>query len=418
MASANASASNIFDPRVFRAGLPHAQFAHLRDTAPVSWQNEHAVDDWPAGPGFWAVTRYADVKSVLRTPTIYSSWLGATQIRDPEGTDLDFIRRMILNMDAPEHLRLRRLVAGAFTRRRLEQSAEQIRSRARTLIDAVSPAGLCDLPAEVTDDFPLANLADLIGVPAADRGLLLSWTNRVIGYQDDEHAQVVRDEDGRPINPRSPMMLRDMFDYALQLAEHKRAHPGQDVMTDLVDAEVDGQHLDNAELQMFFFLLVIAGNDTVRSALPGSVMALCEHPEAYARLRADLSLLPTAIEEMLRWHPPVLSFRRTATEDTVLSGQPIRRGDKVVVYHASAHYDERVFADPFRFNITRHPNDHLAFGFGPHMCLGAHFARMQLRIFFTEFLRALPQVELAAPPTHLTSNFINGITHLRIAWQP
>lgn len=418
MASADASATNIFDPRLFRAGLPHAQFAHLRDTAPVSWQNEHAVDDWPAGPGFWAITRYADVKSVLSTPTIYSSWLGATQIRDPEGTDLDFIRRMILNMDAPEHLRLRRLVARAFTRRRLEQSAEQIRSRARTLINTVSPAGHCDLPVEVTDDFPLANLADLIGVPAADRGLLLSWTNRVIGYQDDEHAQVVRDAGGRPINPRSPMMLRDMFDYALQLAEQKRKHPGQDVMTDLVQAVVDGQHLDNAELQMFFFLLVIAGNDTVRSALPGSVMALCEHPDAYARLRADLSLLPTAIEEMLRWHPPVLSFRRTAGEDTVLRGQPIRRGDKVVVYHASAHYDERVFADPFRFDITRRPNDHLAFGFGPHMCLGAHFARMQLRIFFTEFLQALPQVELAAPPTHLTSNFINGITHLRIAWRP
>ncbi|MDN5765090.1 MAG: cytochrome P450 [Humibacillus sp.] len=416
MASGNASATDIFDPRVFRAGLPHARFAHLRDTAPVSWQNEHAVDDWPAGPGFWAVTRYADVKFVLQTPTLYSSWLGATQIRDPEGTDLDFIRRMILNMDAPEHLRLRRLVAGAFTRRRLEQSAEQIRARARTLIDSVSPAGHCDLPADVTDVFPLANLADLIGVPAHDRGLLLSWTNRVIGYQDDEHAQVVRDENGRPINPRSPTMLRDMFDYALRLAEHKRAHPGQDVMTDLVNAEVDGQHLDDAELQMFFFLLVIAGNDTVRSALPGSVLALCEHPDAYARLRADLSLLPTAIEEMLRWHPPVLSFRRTATEDTVLGGQPIRRGDKVVVYHASAHCDERVFADPFRFDITRRPNDHLAFGFGPHMCLGAHFGRMQLRIFFTEFLQALPQVELAGRPTHLTSNFINGITHLPIAW--
>lgn len=416
MASAEASATNVFDPRVFRAGLPHARFAHLRDTAPVSWQNEHAIDDWPVGPGFWAVTRYADVKLVLQTPTIYSSWLGATQIRDPEGTDLDFIRRMILNMDAPEHLRLRRLVAGAFTRRRLEQSAEQIRARARTLIDSVLPAGHCDLPADVTDDFPLANLADLIGVPAHDRGLLLSWTNRVIGYQDDEHAQVVRDEDGRPINPRSPMMLRDMFDYALQLAEHKRAHPGQDVMTDLVNAEVDGQHLDDAELQMFFFLLVIAGNDTVRSALPGSVLVLCEHPDAYARLRADLRLLPTAIEEMLRWHPPVLSFRRTATEDTVLGRQPIRRGDKVVVYYASAHYDERVFADPLRFDITRRPNDHLAFGFGPHMCLGAHFGRMQLRIFLTEFLQALPQVELAARPTHLTSNFINGITHLPIAW--
>lgn len=407
---------NVFDPRVFQGGLPHEEFARLREKAPVCWQPEHSIDDWPAGPGYWAVTRYADVIHVLQTPGVFSSWLGATQIRDPDGADLDFIRRMILNMDAPEHLRLRRLVASAFTRRRLEQSADQIRTRARTLLQAVAETGRCDLPLEVTDDFPLANLADLIGVPAADRGLLLTWTNRVIGYQDPEHGQVVRDDAGRPINPRSPMMLADMFGYALELAEHKRAHPGQDVMTDLVQAEVDGQRLDDAELQMFFFLLVIAGNDTVRSALPGGVLALCEHPDQYARLRADQSLLPGAIEEMLRWHPPVLSFRRTVSEDTMIGEQPVRRNDKVVVYHASAHYDERKFADPFRFDITRAPNDHLAFGSGPHVCLGANFARLQMRTFFTEFLQLLPQVELAAPPVHLTSNFINGLTHVQIAW--
>jgi cytochrome P450 len=408
--------ADVFDPRVFARGLPHETFRRLRDSEPVSWQAEHEVLDWPAGPGYWAVTRYADVRHVLRTPEIYSSWLGATQIRDPEPDDLAFIRRMILNMDPPEHNRLRRIVSGVFTRRRLERFADQIAARARQLIGHVVPRGRCDLPLEVTDDFPLLNLSDLLGVPPEDRGLLLKWTNRVIGYQDPEHAEIVRDSRGRPVNPRSPAMLADMFGYARQLAAEKREHPADDLMTALVQASVDGRALDDAELQMFFFLVVIAGNDTVRSALPGGVLALVEHPGEYRRLRADPALLPSAVEEMLRWHPPVLTFRRTASQDTELSGQRIRAGDKVVVYFASAHFDERAFPDPYRFDVSREPNDHLAFGQGPHLCLGAQFGRLQLRIFFREFLAQLPEVRLDGEVRHLTSNFINGITHLPLRW--
>jgi cytochrome P450 len=419
------SPPDVFDPQVFARGVPHEEFRRLRDTAPVCWQPETEVLGWPAGPGYWAVTRYADVRHVLRTPQVYSSWLGATQIRDPDPGDLDFIRRMILNMDPPEHNRLRRIVTAAFTRRRLDRLADQVTGRARALLAPAVAAGRCDLPAEVTDDFPLANLADLLGVPEADRHLLLRWTNRVIGYQDPEHAEPVTDASGRPVNPRSPAALADMFDYARSLAADKRRHPADDLMTALASASVEGstylagktpsgRSLDDAELAMFFFLLVIAGNDTVRSALPGGVLALVQHPEAYRRLRAGPGLLPGAIEEMLRWHPPVLSFRRTASQHTELAGQAIRRGDKVVVYHVSAHYDERVFADPFRFDITRQPNDHLAFGQGPHLCLGAHFARLQMRAFFTELLRLAPRIELDGEPVRLTSNFINGLTHLPV----
>jgi cytochrome P450 len=410
---------NVFDPRVFTGGLPHEAFQQLRDSSPVSWQEEHEVLDWPAGPGYWAVTRYADVRHVLRTPEVFSSWLGATQIRDPEPDDLAFIRRMILNMDPPEHQRIRKLVAAVFTRRRLEQSAAEITARATALISSVASRGSCDLPVDVTDDFPLLNLADLLGVPASDRDLLLRWTNRVIGYQDPEHAaEVVRDAAGKPLNPRSPAMLADMFGYASELFAYKKKNPAEDLMSALVDATVDGRALDDAELQMFFFLVVIAGNDTVRSALPGGVLALAEHPAAYRQLRADLDLLPGAVEEILRWHPPVLSFRRTATQDVVLAGQQIQAGDKVVVYHASAHYDSRQFPHPYRFDITRSPNDHLAFGQGPHLCLGAHFGRLQMRIFFREFLTRLPQVEPAGPVVRLTSNFINGVTHLPLNWSP
>lgn len=407
---------DVFDPAVFARGVPHEALRRLRDERPVAWQDEHAVGDWPAGPGFWAVTRYDDVRYVLRTPEIFSSAWGATQIRDPEPEDLPFIRRMILNMDPPEHQRLRRLVTAAFTRRRLERFTDDVAARARTLLADVAGAGGCDLPRQVTDDFPLANLAELMGVPGSDRHLLLEWTNRVIGYQDDEHAQVVRDERGRPVNPRSPAMLAEMFAYAGELADHKRRHPADDVMTALVEARVDGESLDDTELQMFFFLLTIAGNDTVRSALPGGVLALVEHPGQYRRLRADRSLLPGALEEMLRRHPPVLTFRRTAARDTTLRGVEIAAGDKVVVYHVSAHHDERHFAEPFRFDIERDPCDHLAFGQGPHLCLGAQFARLQMREFFTAFLDLLPEVELDGAPRRLTSNFINGLTRLPLRW--
>ncbi|GAB3568364.1 cytochrome P450 [Amycolatopsis endophytica] len=409
------SGVDVFDPRVFARGIPHDELRRLRDAEPVAWQDEHEVLDWPAGPGYWAVTRYDDVRHVLRTPEVFSSWLGATQIRDPEPDDLAFIRRMILNMDAPEHNRLRRIVSAVFTRRRLERSADQIAARARALIGAVVPRGQCDLPVEVTDDFPLLNLADLIGVPPEDRGLLLKWTNRVIGYQDPEHAEVVRDAQGKPVNPRSPAMLADMFDYAQELASAKRRDPADDLMTALVQATVDGRSLDDAELRMFFFLMVIAGNDTVRSALPGGVLALVQNPGEYRRLRADPDLVPSAVEEMLRWHPPVLTFRRTAVRDVELGGARIAAGDKVVVYFASAHFDERRYPDPYRFDVTRGA-EHLAFGQGPHLCLGAHFGRLQMRVFFREFLTLLPEVQVGGEVRRLTSNFINGVTHLPLVW--
>jgi cytochrome P450 len=401
---------DVFDPRVFGAGIPHEALRHLRDTTPVAWQEEHAVGVWPAGPGFWAVTRHADVRHVLRSPEDFSSALGATQIRDPDPADLPFLRRMVLNMDPPEQVRLRALAAGAFTRRRLERFRDTVATRAAALLDAAIEAGHADLPRDVTDVLPLANLCDLLGVPAADRGLLKRWTDRVIGYQDPEHAVVVTDAEGRPVNPRSPAQLADMFAFADELAARKRAEPADDLMSALVEAGLTGP-----ELQMFFFLLVIAGNDTVRSALPGGVALLTRHSEADARLRADPALLPSAIEEMLRLHPPVLTFRRTAARDVELGGSHIRRGDKVVVYHVSANVDERRFPDPLTFDVTRTPNEHVAFGQGPHLCLGAAFARLQMTAFFTAWL-ARPRPEPDGEPRRLVSNFINGLVSLPLRW--
>ncbi|MFD3584209.1 cytochrome P450 [Streptomyces sp. NPDC058683] len=404
------SVPDVFDPRRYATGVPYDDYRVLRDHHPVSWQREPEVLGWPAGPGFWAVARHADVVRVLKDPGTYSSCLGATQIRDPDPEDLPFIRRMMLNQDPPEHGRLRRVVSRAFTPGRIERFEAVVRQRARTLFaraleTAREGDGTVDLVAAVTDEYALLNLADLLGVPDGDRGLLLHWTRRVIGYQDpDEAGPPVRDEQGRPVDPRSPAMLRDMFEYARQLAAYKRRNPADDVMTALARDPEPAE----GELEMFFFLLTIAGNDTVRSAAPGGLLALAQHPVACALLRAGKVPADTAVDELLRWHPPVLTFRRTAACDTELGGRRIRKGDKVVVLHASANRDERAFAAPDRLDLGRTPNPQLSFGDGPHICLGAHFARLQLRTLYAQ----APDLEPAGPAERLVSNFINGIKSL------
>ncbi|MYR20559.1 cytochrome P450 [Streptomyces sp. SID6137] len=407
---------DVFDPRRYACGVPYDAYRVLRDAHPVAWQEEPEVLGWPAGPGFWAVTRHADVVRVLKDSAVYSSHLGATQIRDPDPEDLPFVRRMMLNQDPPQHGRLRRLVSRAFTPGRIERFAALARERARTLLATARERaergdGTVDLVAAVTDEYALLNLTDLLGVPDGDRRLLLHWTRRVIGYQDpDEAAPRVLDGSGRPLNPRSPAMLRDMFGYAHELAAHKRRHPADDIMTTLAtDPELTGP-----ELEMFFFLLTVAGNDTVRSAAPGGLLALAEHPRSYDLLRTGRIELAPAVDELLRWHPPVLTFRRTAAQDTELAGRRIPAGDKVVVFHASANRDERAFADPGRLDLARSPNPHVSFGDGPHVCLGAHFARLQLRLLYAEVARALPGLRPAGPAERLVSNFINGLKSLPV----
>ncbi|MFD3515022.1 cytochrome P450 [Streptomyces sp. NPDC058657] len=411
---------DVFDPRQYARGIPHEAYRQLRDTRPVAWQDEYEVLGWPAGPGFWAVTRHADVVRVLKDARAFSSRAGATQIRDPDPDDLPFIRRMMLNQDPPDHGRLRRLVSRAFTPGRTDRFESRVRERARTLLEAAVRGareggdGVLDLVATVTDDYALLNLCDLLGVPRSDRALLLEWTERVIAYQDpDERAQAVRGPDGRPVNPRSPAMLGEMFAYARKLAEYKRRFPSDDIMTALAHAAGDGTRLGGPELEMFFFLLTVAGNDTVRSAAPGGFLALAGDARAQQAMHGVRTA--TAVEELLRHHPPVLSFRRTVTEDTELAGERLRAGDKIVVFHASANHDERVFADPHRLDLTREPNPHVSFGDGPHVCLGAHFARLQLRVLHEEALRTLPPYRLAAPPRRLVSHFINGIKSLKLA---
>lgn len=408
--------TQVFRPETYATAVPYELFKELRRESPVCWVPEPAVGPWRAGPGYWGVFGHADVKHVLRTPHDFSSHLGATQIRDPDTReDLEFVRAMMLNQDPPDHTRLRRIVSAAFTPRAVRALEETIRGRAASLF----AAGECDF-VEVAADLPVWTLAHIMGVPEQDRRLLYDWASRVIGYQDADYAGLSTAEVAelspmgrlalaqRPglepgMNPRSRRALADMFAYAHSLADS----PADSVMYAMRQGG-----LSEAEFENMFFLFAVAGNETLRNGIPGGLLTLLEHPEQLKRLPDHLA---TGVEEMLRFWPPVMHFRRTATRDLELGGVKIGAGDKVVVYHASANRDPSAFADPDRFDVARSPNDHVSFGFGPHVCLGAHLARVQMRAVFAELSSGGGwRVTLAGEPVRLTSNFQNGLKHLPI----
>jgi cytochrome P450 len=430
----------VFDPASYVAGVPFDALARLRREHPVAWVEEIPVLGWPEGPGFWLVLRHADVESVLRRPNLFSSALGATQIRDPATAQaLAYVRRMMLNMDPPEHSRLRRLLSRSFTPRAVAQLERRIRGHARSICDRVftGPRGECDFAKDVAADLPLLTLADVLGVPERDRWLLFDWSNRVIGYQDPDYAtsaefdpaagtpmaaealalRPVPGPGGRMPDPRTREGMPDLYAYAHLLAEHKRRHPGDDVMSILLaQSDEGGGQVSVAEFENMFWLFAVAGNETLRNGLPGACIALLEHPQSAGELRADPGLMPAAVEEMLRWWTPVMTFRRTATQDCEIGGQRIAAGEKVVVSFTAANRDEAVFADPDRFDIRRHPNPHLVFGHGPHFCLGAHLARTQMRALFEEVLARTSSLSYAGPPSYLQSNFQRGVKRLPVAW--
>jgi cytochrome P450 len=345
---------------------------------------------------------------------------------------------MLLNLDPPEHSRLRGLLTKAFTPRAIAGLELRIQRWARELVASVAGKGECDFATEVAADLPLLTLAEVFGVPAQDRWLLFDWSNRVIGYQDPEYAASARTDaegctemarralasrpapgpDGRMPDPRTREGMPDLYAYAGELGEYKRRNPGDDVMSILMRyVDTDGGRVGIEEFENLFWLFSVAGNETLRNGIPGGMLALASSVDIQRLLRRDPTLLPLAVEEMLRWWTPVMHFRRTATVDTELAGVRIRAGDKVVVWFSSANRDERVFTDPDSFRITRSPNDHLTFGHGPHFCLGARLARVQLRAMFAAVLDLLGEVELSGAPQRLRSNFQNGIKHLPIRWR-
>jgi cytochrome P450 len=429
--------SMILHPDTYVTDVPHETFERLRAQGSVFWTEEPPIDFWPAGPGHWAVVRYAEVEHVLRNTKVFSSSAGLTQIYDAPPPILKALRSMMINMDPPEHSRLRRLLTKAFAPRTLARIEERIQQRADALVDAVVERGSCDFAREVAADLPLYTLADVLGVPESDRWLMFDWSNRVIGVLDAEYSasnvfdesqateMAIRalrvrpkpDQNGRMPDSRRPDGMADLYAYARELGEYRRRNPGDDIMSLLMQqVDDEGGRVSIDEFEKLFWLFSVAGNETVRNSVPGGMLALLTNPDQYRRLLDDRTLLPSAVEEMLRWWTTVITFRRTAVADTELGGQRIRAGEKVVVYFPSANRDELVFDEPDRFDIGRNPNPHIGFGHGPHFCIGAHLARTQMRAIFTAVLDKLGEVHLAGNPQRLRSNFQNGVKHLPISW--
>lgn len=442
MTADQTSLERLYDPLCYEQGPPIEELADLREQSAVVWIEEHALPQWPGGPGFWLVLRHAECIQVLKNAKLFSSHLGGTQLRDPATPqDLAYVQKMMLNMDPPEHTRLRRLLINAFTSRAVAALEEDIKGHARHIVDRVTgntAEGECDFVKDIASDMPLLCLADIFGLPQEDRYLMFDWANRVIGYQDPDYAvssafdpnagsamarealkhRPLPDAQGRMPDPRSRRGMDDLYRYAHLLAEHKREHPGNDVVSTLL-AQVDeeGGIMTIEEFENMFWLFAVAGNETLRNGIPGGMVALLQHPEAWQALQKDPSLIPGAVEEMLRWWTPVMNFRRTASRDTELAGAQIKAGDKVVVSFLSANYDERQYTDSMAFDIRREPNPHLSFGYGPHFCLGAQLAVSQMRAIFSELLMRFDSVEATAPPRYLRSNFQRGVKSLPIRWR-
>lgn len=394
------SSIDFLDPASFERGVPHAAYAKLRAEDPVSW---HAASyPSPSEPGYWLLTRHADVHQALVDSSGFSSWLGTTSMLNEPVERLDISRLLLINMDPPGHTRYRRLISRSFSSRVIERLEPEVRRLCKNVLDTAVPRGACDFVADIASPLPMRVIFALLGVPEEDWQSLVGMSDQMIDNAGTDAAFAG---------------ALSMYAYSDQLASRRREQPGDDVVSQLLTAEVNGDKLTQAEFNAFFLLLVVAGNETTRNLISGGMLALMQNPEQYERLRREPRLMPAAVEEMLRYVSPVVQFRRTAARDLVLGGKTLRAGDRVILAHASANRDERVFADPDRFDIARSPNPHVAFGVGAHLCLGAALARLEARCMFEELFARITDIELTGPVTRLRSNFLNGLKTMPVRFR-
>ena len=390
------------DPASFASGHPHEQYRALRREHPVWWHPEQN------GSGFWAVTGYRQVVEVSRDPATYSSWLGGIMLPDSDPGLLEGSRLMMLFQDPPSHTRYRRLVSRSFTPLAAKEWRQRIDQLAASIVDRVISRGECEFVSEVAGEMPSLVIAELMGIPADDGRRLYHLTETMHSADPD-----LSDEDRMAA-------IVEMHAYAAQTAEEKRRNPGEDVASALVSARVDGEELTDDEFKWFFLLLINAGGDTTRNLVAGGVEALVEHPAELERLRAQPDrLMPNAVEELLRWVSPVVHMRRTARADAVLGGEQILAGQKVVMFYGAANRDQSVWVEPDRLDLGRDPNPHLAFGGGgAHMCLGAHFARLEASSLLREVVTRMADLAVAGPVERLHSTFIAGPRVLPVTFRP
>jgi len=407
---------DLTDLERWAVGTPYDWFAVLRREAPVFWQDERD------GRGFWSLTRYDDVVATSKDYETFSNARGGSSLMDLTPEQIE-ARMSMLDADPPYHTRLRSIVNKAFTPRAISAYEGRIRELIAEILDRAFEQEEFDFVSSVSMETPMWVLCDIMGTPVEDRQRIIQLGDAMLGNTDPDtagefvHGQADLSEYAHL--PFSSPAALEMFEYAHDLAEQRRACPANDITTRLIESEVDGDRLTEHEFDLFFLLLITAGNETTRHTISHGTHALLSDPDQVRRLVEDPSLIPNAVEEIIRWATPVLHFRRTATRDVELNGEVVRENDKVVLWFISANRDEAHFPDPQRFDVSRAGNRHTAFGLGgPHFCLGAHLARLELRIWLELMLPRLPHLELAGPPERLRSNFFHGIKRMPVRYSP
>ncbi|WP_020671819.1 cytochrome P450 [Amycolatopsis nigrescens] len=395
------------DPDLYATRLPLEEFAELRQTAPVWWNPQrHNVAGF-RDEGYWVVTRLEDVKEISKDSQLFSSQEKTAIIRFDENITEDNLnanRLVLLNMDAPQHTKLRRIVSKGFTPRSIGKLEDALRDRAARIVHAAKAKGSGDFVTDVACELPLQAIAELIGIPQEDRLKIFDWSNQMIAYDDPEY-------DIEPIAASA-----ELLGYAWNMAEERRKCPMDDIVTKLIEADVDGESLASDEFGFFVLLLAVAGNETTRNAITHGMKAFIDHPDQWRLYQQERP--KTAPDEIVRWATPVVAFQRTATADTELGGQRIRKGDRVGMFYSSANFDPEVFDEPEKFDILRDPNPHVGFGgTGSHYCIGANLARLEIDLIFNAIAQEMPGISEVAAPERLRSGWLNGIKHYQVKYE-
>ena len=398
------------DPEIYTTRVPAEELAALRRSAPVWWVPQRRGSAGFDDEGYWAVTRHADILAVSKAPDVYSSEENTALIRFKEGMPRESIemqRIILLNMDPPQHTRMRGIVSRGFTPRAIGNLRQLLTERARRIVATALDSGTGDFVTDVAAELPLQAISDLIGVPQEDRGKIFAWSNRMIGYDDELPGEENAGE----------MAAIEILGYSMTMAEERRGCPRDDIVTKLISAEIDGHGLSDDEFGYFVLMLAVAGNETTRNAITHGMNAFFDHPEQWELFKA--SRPDTAADEIVRWATPITVFQRTATRDVELGGQQVKAGDRLGLFYRSANFDEEVFDEPGRFDIMRTPNPHLGYGgLGTHYCLGASLAKLEIELIFTAIADAMPDIAKAGDPVRLRSGWINGIKSLPVTYHP
>ncbi len=391
------------DPDLYAHRVPNAELAELRRAAPI-WFNrqpDSGFDD----EGFWVVSKHADIMEISRNSDLFGSWENTAIIRHGGNVSesIDLQRLILLNIDPPHHTKLRQIVSRGFTPRAIGNLRDRLTERAANIVRAAADSGSGDFVADVACELPLQAIADLIGVPQEDRKKIFEWSNMMVGYDDPEFEQA------------GQIAAAELVGYAMAMAEDRKQSPRDDIVTKLVNAEIDGDQLSSDEFGYFVILMSVAGNETTRNAISHGMLAFFDHPEQWELYRAERPA--TGPDEIVRWATPVTSFQRTAKADTMVGGQEIKRGERLGLFYRSANFDEDVFDRPERFDIARSPNPHLGFGgTGAHYCIGVNLAKLEIDLIFNAIADAMPAIRQSGEAERLRSGWLNGIKRLPVSY--